>query len=158
MWFEWLEFTTNCLSLKNFSARELLEMAANDVPCCEPMFWLYLVISIALVSFAGLMSGLTLGLMSLSQVDLEILAKAGQPQDRKNAGRLRGSYRPVMFLVLHMVRTHLCFSSLSQKRSFPSLKTSICSCAPFWLAIPWPWRYHMFFAIYLVMDNTNYWL
>lgn len=61
-------------------------MAANDVPCCETMFWVYLLISIALVSFAGLMSGLTLGLMSLNLVDLEILAKAGQPQDRKNAG------------------------------------------------------------------------
>ncbi|KAJ8752793.1 hypothetical protein K2173_008528 [Erythroxylum novogranatense] len=46
-------------------------MAANDVPCCEPMFWTYLVICVVLVSFAGLMSGLTLGLMSLSLVDLE---------------------------------------------------------------------------------------
>lgn len=61
-------------------------MAANDVPCCESMFWVYLVVCISLVCFAGLMSGLTLGLMSLSLVDLEILAKAGQPQDRKNAG------------------------------------------------------------------------
>ncbi|KAI9159735.1 hypothetical protein LWI28_001401 [Acer negundo] len=33
-----------------------------------------------LVSFAGLMSGLTLGLMSLSLVDLEVLVKAGSPQ------------------------------------------------------------------------------
>jgi metal transporter CNNM len=36
--------------------------------------------------FAGLMSGLTLGLMSLSLVDLEVLAKSGTPQDRKHAG------------------------------------------------------------------------
>lgn len=63
-------------------------MAANDVPCCEPMFWVYLVICTALVSFAGLMSGLTLGLMSLSLMDLEILAKAGQPQDRRNAEKI----------------------------------------------------------------------
>ncbi|KAJ4705943.1 DUF21 domain-containing protein [Melia azedarach] len=63
-------------------------MAANDVPCCEPMFWVYLVISVALVCFAGLMSGLTLGLMSLSLVDLEVLMKAGQPQDRKNAAKI----------------------------------------------------------------------
>ena len=61
-------------------------MAANDVPCCETMFWVYLLISVALVAFAGLMSGLTLGLMSLSLVDLEVLTKAGQPKDRKNAG------------------------------------------------------------------------
>ncbi|XP_010671605.2 DUF21 domain-containing protein At2g14520 isoform X2 [Beta vulgaris subsp. vulgaris] len=63
-------------------------MAANDVPCCEPMFWVYLIICVALVCFAGLMSGLTLGLMSLSLVDLEVLVKSGQPKDRKNAGKI----------------------------------------------------------------------
>lgn len=56
-----------------------------DQPCCGPMFWLYLLVCTVLVMFAGLMSGLTLGLMSLSQVDLEVIAKAGQPKDRKNA-------------------------------------------------------------------------
>lgn len=61
-------------------------MAANDVPCCEPRFWMYLLICVGLVAFAGLMSGLTLGLMSLSLVDLEVLAKSGRPDDRKNAG------------------------------------------------------------------------
>lgn len=61
-------------------------MAANDVPCCQTMFWVYLMISASLVLFAGIMSGLTLGLMSLSLVDLEVLTKAGQPEDRKNAG------------------------------------------------------------------------
>ncbi|GFY81889.1 CBS domain protein with a domain protein [Actinidia rufa] len=63
-------------------------MAANDVPCCETMFWVYLLISMALVAFAGLMSGLTLGLMSLNLVDLEVLTKAGQPKDRKNAEKI----------------------------------------------------------------------
>ncbi|KAL5746420.1 hypothetical protein ACOSP7_027566 [Xanthoceras sorbifolium] len=63
-------------------------MAANDVPCCEPMFWVYLLVCVALVCFAGLMSGLTLGLMSLSLVDLEVLMKAGLPQDRKNAAKI----------------------------------------------------------------------
>ncbi|KAK4480727.1 hypothetical protein RD792_013809 [Penstemon davidsonii] len=63
-------------------------MAANDVPCCETMFWVYLVICVALVCFAGLMSGLTLGLMSLSLVDLEVLIKAGRPEDRKNAEKI----------------------------------------------------------------------
>ncbi|GJZ28962.1 DUF21 domain-containing protein [Tanacetum coccineum] len=63
-------------------------MAANDVPCCETMFWVYLVSAIGLVAFAGLMSGLTLGLMSLSLLDLEVLIKAGQPNDRKNAEKI----------------------------------------------------------------------
>ncbi|KAM0039050.1 putative CNNM, transmembrane domain-containing protein [Helianthus debilis subsp. tardiflorus] len=63
-------------------------MAANDVPCCESMFWVYLATSVGLVAFAGLMSGLTLGLMSLSLLDLEVLIKAGQPNDRKNAEKI----------------------------------------------------------------------
>ncbi|KAL8153459.1 hypothetical protein V2J09_011219 [Rumex salicifolius] len=63
-------------------------MAANDVPCCETMFWVYLFTCVTLVCFAGLMSGLTLGLMSLSLVDLEVLSKAGKPQDRKNAEKI----------------------------------------------------------------------
>ena len=41
-----------------------------------------------LVLFAGMMSGLTLGLMSLSLVDLEVLAQSGTPSDRKHAGNL----------------------------------------------------------------------
>ncbi|CAN6463853.1 unnamed protein product [Victoria cruziana] len=63
-------------------------MAANDVPCCKPMFWVYLLTCAGLVLFAGLMSGLTLGLMSLSLVDLEVLMKAGRPEDRKHAAKI----------------------------------------------------------------------
>ncbi|KAK1272889.1 DUF21 domain-containing protein [Acorus gramineus] len=61
---------------------------AADEPCCAPMFWVYLVICVSLVIFAGLMSGLTLGLMSLSLVDLEVLSKSGRPQDRINAAKI----------------------------------------------------------------------
>lgn len=57
-----------------------------EYACCAPMFWLYLLICCGLVAFAGIMSGLTLGLMSLSIVDLEVLIKAGKPEDQKNAG------------------------------------------------------------------------
>nr|CAB3497222.1 unnamed protein product [Digitaria exilis] len=53
--------------------------------CCGTMFWVYLSACVGLVMFAGLMSGLTLGLMSLSLVDLEVLAKAGTPKDKLNA-------------------------------------------------------------------------
>jgi metal transporter CNNM len=41
-----------------------------------------------LVLFAGSMSGLTLGLMSMSLVDLEVLAKSGTPNDRKHAEKI----------------------------------------------------------------------
>lgn len=61
---------------------------ADDIPCCESKFFLYVVIIIGLVVFAGLMAGLTLGLMSLGLVDLEVLSKSGRPQDRKHASKI----------------------------------------------------------------------
>lgn len=62
-------------------------MRDDDTPCCEPRFWINLAISLFLVLFAGLTSGLSIGLLSYSQVDLEVLTKAGLPQDKKNAGK-----------------------------------------------------------------------
>ncbi|KAE8690735.1 DUF21 domain-containing protein [Hibiscus syriacus] len=61
---------------------------AVELKCCQTDFFVYLVIIILLVVFAGLMSGLTLGLMSLSLVDLEVLAKSGTPADRKHAAKI----------------------------------------------------------------------
>ncbi|KAL2504094.1 DUF21 domain-containing protein [Abeliophyllum distichum] len=61
---------------------------ADDVPCCETKFFLYVLIVIGLVTFAGLMAGLTLGLMSLGLVDLEVLSKSGRPQDRNHASKI----------------------------------------------------------------------
>ncbi|EXC25932.1 hypothetical protein L484_000670 [Morus notabilis] len=58
---------------------------AIEYSCCETGFFIRIVIIIALVLFAGLMSGLTLGLMSLSLVDLEVLAKSGTPTDSSHA-------------------------------------------------------------------------
>ncbi|CAA7048029.1 unnamed protein product [Microthlaspi erraticum] len=63
-----------------------MSSSSSDSPCCGTTFWLFVMISIALVAFVGLMSGLTLGLMSLGLVDLEVLIKSGRPQDRINAG------------------------------------------------------------------------
>ncbi|KAI5083397.1 hypothetical protein GOP47_0003140 [Adiantum capillus-veneris] len=56
--------------------------------CCGPAFWLYILIIVGLVLFAGLMSGLTLGLMSLGLVDLEVLTKSGTPRDQKYAAKI----------------------------------------------------------------------
>lgn len=60
---------------------------AVEYTCCETGFFIRIIIVIVLVLFAGLMSGLTLGLMSLSLVELEVLAKSGSPADRKHAGK-----------------------------------------------------------------------
>ncbi|KAF7801525.1 DUF21 domain-containing protein [Senna tora] len=61
---------------------------AVEYSCCEPQFFIYLGVIALLVLFAGLMSGLTLGLMSLSLVDLEVLAKSGTPKDRAYAAKI----------------------------------------------------------------------
>ncbi|XP_021890435.1 DUF21 domain-containing protein At2g14520-like isoform X4 [Carica papaya] len=61
---------------------------AVEYRCCEPSFFIWIVIVTGLVLFAGLMSGLTLGLMSMSLVDLEVLAKSGTPTDQKHATKI----------------------------------------------------------------------
>ncbi|KAK6916270.1 CNNM, transmembrane domain [Dillenia turbinata] len=61
---------------------------AVEYKCCETGFFINIAIIVFLVLFAGLMSGLTLGLMSMSLVELEVLAKSGTPTDRKNAEKI----------------------------------------------------------------------
>ncbi|PKI32655.1 hypothetical protein CRG98_046965 [Punica granatum] len=61
---------------------------AVQYSCCETNFFIHILIIVLLVMFAGMMSGLTLGLMSLSLVDLEVLAKSGTPRDRKYAAKI----------------------------------------------------------------------
>lgn len=63
MMIEWLQFVD-------------LEVAKENAeePMPEWLFWTYAGISAALVAMAGLMSGLTLGLMSLDEIDLEVRA------------------------------------------------------------------------------------
>ena len=58
---------------------------AVEYRCCGTGFFIHIAVVTFLVLFAGLMSGLTLGLMSMSLVDLEVLAKSGTPSDRKHA-------------------------------------------------------------------------
>ncbi|EEF40254.1 DUF21 domain-containing protein At2g14520 [Ricinus communis] len=61
---------------------------AVEYKCCETEFFIHIVVIVFLVLFAGLMSGLTLGLMSMSIVDLEVLAQSGTPKDRKHAAKI----------------------------------------------------------------------
>lgn len=44
-------------------------------------------IIVFLFVFAGLMSGLTLGLMSLGLVDLEVLRRSGSDEEKRQAGK-----------------------------------------------------------------------
>lgn len=70
---------------------------AVEYRCCETGFFVHIGIVVVLVCFAGMMSGLTLGLMSMSLVDLEVLAKSGTPTDRIHAGTI--SLRYTLFLI-----------------------------------------------------------
>lgn len=85
---------------------------AVELKCCEPNFFIHIAVIVFLVLFAGLMSGLTLGLMSLSLVDLEVLAKSGTPEYRKYAGKY--SYSFVLVLILLV----LCFPFCCRFNSF----------------------------------------
>ncbi|THU62614.1 hypothetical protein C4D60_Mb01t06960 [Musa balbisiana] len=58
---------------------------AEDIPFGTGWWYAYAGISCLLVLFAGIMSGLTLGLMSLGLVELEILQRSGTPTEKKQA-------------------------------------------------------------------------
>ncbi|RWW11210.1 hypothetical protein GW17_00025197 [Ensete ventricosum] len=59
---------------------------AEDIPFGTGWWYAYAGISCLMVLFAGIMSGLTLGLMSLGLVELEILQRSGTPTEKKQAG------------------------------------------------------------------------
>ncbi|KAH1218166.1 DUF21 domain-containing protein [Glycine max] len=92
---------------------------AVEYQCCETQFFLRLLIILLLVLFAGLMSGLTLGLMSLSLVDLEVLAKSGTPQDRKHAAKILPVVRNQHLL--------LCTLLICNAAAMEIIPQSICS-------------------------------
>ncbi|KAK1433165.1 hypothetical protein QVD17_10071 [Tagetes erecta] len=56
--------------------------------CCSLDFFFHIAVITMIVLFAGMMSGLTLGLMSMSLVDLEVLAASGKPVDRLRASKI----------------------------------------------------------------------
>lgn len=63
----------------------------------DPEWWIACGISIFLVLFAGIMSGLTLGLMSLGLVDLEVLQQSGSEEEKKQASEsLASMFSPLL--------------------------------------------------------------
>ncbi|GFY86163.1 methyltransferase, putative [Actinidia rufa] len=98
-----------------------------DVPCCVTTFWLFLVVVVGLVMFAGLMAGLTLGLMSLGLVDLEVLMKSGRPQDRIHASKI--------FPVVKNQHLLLCTLLIGNSLAMESLPIFLDKLVPPWAAI-----------------------
>ncbi|KAG9157003.1 hypothetical protein Leryth_009045 [Lithospermum erythrorhizon] len=60
----------------------------NDIEFGNPWWFVYAGTSCILVLFAGIMSGLTLGLMSLGLVELEILQRSGTNTEKKQAAAI----------------------------------------------------------------------
>lgn len=75
----------NAVSLVGMTTRASNSLAA-EIAFGTVTWFVYAGISCFLVLFAGIMSGLTLGLMSLGLVDLEILQRSGTPSEKKQAG------------------------------------------------------------------------
>lgn len=58
----------------------------DDLPESEKLF--FILASISLVALAGLMSGLTLGLMSLDVVDLQVILRSGSEREKRYARKI----------------------------------------------------------------------
>jgi ankyrin repeat/SOCS box protein 13/metal transporter CNNM len=61
----------------------------------DGLFWAYIITYMGLVLFAGLMSGLTMGLLSLDIMSLEVLKRGGKPHEQRYSRR-----------ILHLVKKH----------------------------------------------------
>ncbi|KAL1148538.1 hypothetical protein V6Z11_A10G132400, partial [Gossypium hirsutum] len=70
------------------TAASVSESVGEGIPFGSPWWFIYAGISCFLVLFAGMMSGLTLGLMSLGLVELEILQRSGTSTEKKQAAAI----------------------------------------------------------------------
>ena len=64
------------------------EAVADLISPTDARFWLFLGLSIALVLLAGLLSGLTIGLVALDVNTVQVLAKSGEPNEQRHAARI----------------------------------------------------------------------
>ncbi|KAI4342775.1 hypothetical protein MLD38_027359 [Melastoma candidum] len=65
-----------------------MDLTADNIPFVSVQWFAYAGFSCFLVLFAGMMSGLTLGLMSLGLVELEILQRSGTDTEKKQAAAI----------------------------------------------------------------------
>jgi len=80
----------------------------EGIPFGSVWWFIYAGISCLLVLFAGIMSGLTLGLMSLGLVDLEILERSGSPAEKAQAGTFFFLYSFPLNLRIASIHVNLC--------------------------------------------------
>lgn len=83
--------TARVAVIECYVERAMREFENKDLEVVTPMdarWWWDLGIVVFLVLVAGMMSGLTIGLMGIDQTTLDILAKSGTPEQRRKAKRL----------------------------------------------------------------------
>ncbi|KAL5080912.1 hypothetical protein RYX36_009333 [Vicia faba] len=102
-------------------------MHEYEYPCCESKFWLFLITCLVIVSLAGITSGLALGILSYSQVDLEVLIKAGRPKDKKHAERIQPFVKNGHFV--------LCTLLLGKSLAMEALPIFMDLIIPSWFSI-----------------------
>ncbi|XP_059295202.1 DUF21 domain-containing protein At2g14520-like [Lycium ferocissimum] len=102
-------------------------MEHTYMKCCNTEFFIYIVAVVFLVLCAGLMSGLTLGLMSMSIIDLEVLAKSGTPKDRLHASKILPIVKQQHLL--------LCTLLISNAAAMEALPVFLDELVPDWGAI-----------------------
>ncbi|MCD7471049.1 DUF21 domain-containing protein [Datura stramonium] len=102
-------------------------MGHTYLKCCNTEFFIYVIAVVFLVLCAGLMSGLTLGLMSMSVIDLEVLAKSGTPKDRLHASKILPIVKQQHLL--------LCTLLISNAAAMEALPVFLDELVPDWGAI-----------------------
>ncbi|XP_057443400.1 DUF21 domain-containing protein At5g52790-like [Lotus japonicus] len=102
-------------------------MEEYEFPCCEGNFWLFLITCLVIVSLAGIASGLALGLLSFSQVDLEVIIKSGSSKDRKHAERIQPFVKNGHFV--------LCTLLLGKSLAMEALPIFMDAIIPAWFTI-----------------------
>ena len=106
---------------------EAVSALGSEIPFGDVWWFVYAGISCFLVLFAGIMSGLTLGLMSLGLVDLEILQRSGSPSEKKQAAVIL----PVVQKQHQLLVTLLLCNAAAME--LLALKLAICRLFPYTL-------------------------
>ena len=111
----------------------------ESIPFGSVWWFAYAGVSCFLVLFAGIMSGLTLGLMSLGLVDLEILERSGSPAEKMQAGTSSFSFLS-SFTPNYPTLIFLCRRVYMQRLYFLWLKNNTSFLSPYFSVMLLPWR------------------
>lgn len=143
--------TTTTMMLMWNGARDLV-LDSDDIPFGTGSWFLYAGVSCLLVLFAGIMSGLTLGLMSLNLVDLEILQRSGSATEKKQAGLFfRNEIKLTNWCLINLIKLGCEINGLilicTQLRYYLLCKSSTSFWSLCFSAMLVPWRYLILFDL-----------